>query len=173
MLAHDGLEDRIRGIGPAAVGAIDANPVHLASAPDFICADDRHVVLRLAGHDARGAAGAGAEVDRQSPSVSGGRMLGPERWIAGMRQVPAVRRVSGAIVEEGRQRDLTHERSAFHGVVSLRRGQRRSSTGPLDLDDAGEGATHAIGLDRHQPKRIDADVLPNATGTLTSISQRD
>src|SRR6185437_11209192 len=50
--------------------AVDAEPVHLAAAPDFALADDRHVVLGHAGDDAGRAAGARRQVDRHAPLVA-------------------------------------------------------------------------------------------------------
>ena len=52
------------------VVAVDAQPVHLAAAQHLVLADDRDVVLRLAGDDAGVAADAGVEVDRHAPLVA-------------------------------------------------------------------------------------------------------
>ena len=54
---------------PIGIIPVDADPVHLAAADHLVPADDRNVVLRLAGDDAGLAAGAGVEVDRHSPLV--------------------------------------------------------------------------------------------------------
>src|ERR1019366_8339453 len=48
-LAGHPLEVGARLLGRALVVAIDADPVHFAPAPHFGLADDRYVVLRLAG----------------------------------------------------------------------------------------------------------------------------
>ena len=70
--AGDGLEesaDCVRSSRGLFVGdrlfvvAIDADPVHFAAAHHLLFADDRDVVLRLAGDDARVAADAGIEID--------------------------------------------------------------------------------------------------------------
>src|SRR5207253_1982339 len=47
--------------------AIDPQPVHRPAMGDLQFADDRDIVLRLAGDDARAAAGAGIQIDRHSP----------------------------------------------------------------------------------------------------------
>ena len=57
--------------------AVDANPVHLAVALDFVLADDRDVVLRLTRDDAGGAAGAGGEVDHHAPLELAIEQFGP------------------------------------------------------------------------------------------------
>src|SRR5438270_13260051 len=49
--------------------AVDANPLHLATSDDLLLADDRDVVLGLAGDDARAATRALAQVDRHAPLV--------------------------------------------------------------------------------------------------------
>ena len=59
----------LAGIGPLEV-PIDADPVHLARGEDLVAADDRDVVLGLAGGDAGAAADAGIQVDRHAPGVA-------------------------------------------------------------------------------------------------------
>src|SRR4029077_5299557 len=49
---------------------IDAQPVHLAAASDLLLADDRDVVLGLAGDDAGAAAGTRRQVDGHAPLVA-------------------------------------------------------------------------------------------------------
>ena len=56
-------------VGRAAEVAVDADPVHLAAVQHLLLADDGDVVLRLAGDDARPAAGAGGQIDRHAPAV--------------------------------------------------------------------------------------------------------
>ena len=56
--------------GSPSIVAVDADPVHLAPAAHLVLADDRDVVLRLAGDDAGVAADAGVEVDRHAPGVA-------------------------------------------------------------------------------------------------------
>src|SRR5581483_678995 len=65
----------------AAVVAIDADPVHLALAPHFVLADDRDVVLRLAGDHAAVAAGADRRVDDHAPGVALVLVLRPHRLV--------------------------------------------------------------------------------------------
>ena len=55
--------------GVAAEIAVDADPVHLAAVQHLLLADDGDVVLRLAGHDAGPAAGAGSQIDGHAPAV--------------------------------------------------------------------------------------------------------
>ena len=68
--AGDRLVKRARvGRVPLEV-AVHADPVHGVAARDLVLSDDGDVVLRLAGHDAGVAAGAGVQVDRHAPGVS-------------------------------------------------------------------------------------------------------
>src|ERR1700682_1974537 len=69
--AHKRLEDHA-GVGGIVADeiAVDAQPVHLAAAPDALLADDGNIVLRLARHHARAAAGAAREIDGHSPAIS-------------------------------------------------------------------------------------------------------
>src|SRR5262249_24465459 len=55
--------------GASADVAIDSQPVHLAPKEHLLFADDRNVVLRLAGDDARATAGASRQIDHHSPLV--------------------------------------------------------------------------------------------------------
>ena len=69
LAVHAGhrLEQRAAlGAGRRLV-AVDADPVHLAAGGDLLAADDRDVVLGLAGDGAGVAADAGVEVDRHAP----------------------------------------------------------------------------------------------------------
>ena len=60
-----------------AVGvvAVQTDPVHLTTAQDLILADDRDVVLGLAGDNASVAADAGVQVDRHAPLVNTAEFL--------------------------------------------------------------------------------------------------
>ena len=79
--------------------AVHAEPVHLAAAGDFVLADDGDVVLRLAGEDARPAAGARRQVDRHAPLVVEVLLLGPQR--GGRRDVLDVLREVGMLFVVG------------------------------------------------------------------------
>src|SRR5262249_28785682 len=63
------IELGIAGVLPLEV-AVDADPVHLARGEDLVPADDRDVVLGLAGDHAGIAADAGVEVDHHAPGVA-------------------------------------------------------------------------------------------------------
>ena len=68
--AGNGLEDDLRAAGGLAGEVpVDPDPVHLAPLRDLDLADDRHVVLALAGRHARVAADARVQVDRHPPLV--------------------------------------------------------------------------------------------------------
>src|SRR5207253_9729863 len=65
-LEHDlGVAGGLAGEVP-----VDPQPMHLAPLRDLGLADDRHVVLALAGDHARVAADAGIQVDRHPPLVA-------------------------------------------------------------------------------------------------------
>ncbi len=53
----------------AAIVGVDAQPMHVAPARDLVGADNRHVVLGLAGDDAGVAADAGRDIDHHRPLV--------------------------------------------------------------------------------------------------------
>jgi hypothetical protein len=68
--ARDRLQAHaLRVLGAALEVAVHPDPVHLAAALHLGLADDRDVVLRLAGDHARAAPGARAQVDRHAPGV--------------------------------------------------------------------------------------------------------
>ena len=109
---------QLRVLDPVAV---DAEPVHLAAAPDFELADDRHVVLGHAGDDARVAARARVEVDRHAPLVT----------LAVVLLVPEGQRAQRGRVELGEvrpllvvgQRRLVRDGPALGRAVLLRLGE--------------------------------------------------
>ena len=70
LLTRHRLVVGVRILDVAAVVPVDAEPVHLAAVRDLRLADDRHVVLGLAGDDAGVAAGADVLVDRHAPRVA-------------------------------------------------------------------------------------------------------
>ncbi len=76
--AEHRLEEDVRARGVADEVTVEPQPVHVAVAPDLVLADDREVVLRLAGDDAAAAAGAGVEVDDHLPLRGGRFQRGPE-----------------------------------------------------------------------------------------------
>ncbi len=128
VLAHHRLEDRVRARLGAAVVAIDADPVHLPAAPDFVLADDRHVVLGLTRHHARRASGAGIQVDRHSPRA---RRRADARPRATATMPPARSPADGA-ARKSRERHLANERTPFHRMMGLRRSQGLTSSGLLE-----------------------------------------
>ncbi len=92
LTGHRLHRDGCRLIGVVSLGRlleaevpVDPEPVHLASAEDLVLADDRDVVLGLAGDHAGRATGAGVQIDRHSPAVLGAvELLGlPERKSVG------------------------------------------------------------------------------------------
>src|SRR4029077_20706879 len=60
---------RVAG-GLAGEVPVDPDPMHLARVPNLNLADNRHVVLALAGHHARVATDAGVQVDRHPPLMA-------------------------------------------------------------------------------------------------------
>ena len=98
--------------------AVDAEPVHLAPAHTSVLADDRDVVLGLAGDDAGAAADAGVEVDAHGPGntvVTEGcikRLLG--------RLTPQEFR----LLQKLRERSLMNEITPVRGRFELHRSER-------------------------------------------------
>ncbi len=70
MHARHWLERDVRGVRRSGVIAVDAQPVHDAAVEHLVLADDRHVVLGLAGGDTGLAADAGIQIDRHRPGVA-------------------------------------------------------------------------------------------------------
>jgi hypothetical protein len=68
LAGHRHVEE-VGVVEPAAVVGVDADPVHLAPDQHLVLADDRDVVLGLAGGDAGVAAGADGHVDDHAPLV--------------------------------------------------------------------------------------------------------
>ena len=62
-----GWKPRLAGLWQ--VVNVDAQPMHIAAAFDFLGADDRHIIFRLASDDAGVAADAGGGVDHHRPGV--------------------------------------------------------------------------------------------------------
>src|ERR1035437_3831112 len=117
--AHDGLVVHRRVLEGALVIAVDADPVHLAAAPNLILADGRDVVLRLAGYDAGVAARAGRQVHRETPGVL---VVFVARIHADGRDVLDLAgefRVLAVFLERARP----HEVAPLHVEVVLRRGE--------------------------------------------------
>src|SRR6185295_9490552 len=74
------IDDRL--LGGAAEVPVDADPVHLAVVHHLFAADDRNVVLVLAGDHAGVAAGAGRQIDRHAPAMAGVLLLAEQREAA-------------------------------------------------------------------------------------------
>ena len=110
VLAEHRLMGHLHVAAPAAgVVAIDAEPVHLALPPHLVLADHGDVVLRLAGDDAGGAAGAGVEVDGHAPAAA--RSRGGRR-ARGRRAVSAWARRAACCRQRG-QRGFLDDRPAL------------------------------------------------------------
>ena len=125
---------RVSGLSmPARVVAVDADPLHRAAALDLVLADDRDVVLGLAGDDAGVAAHAGGEVDRESPRVAAGRHLRIERHRGPRRRLAHLRDGVG-IAPVLLRRDRADQVAALHAPVMLRRGERGAAARLCDLE---------------------------------------
>ena len=107
---------------PAEV-AVDADPVHLAAAQHLLLADDRDVVLGLAGDHAGVAADAGVEVDRHAPLVAVVALLLPQRVERRMLLVGLLWRTRDRLAASARVA-LAHERAPLHLLMLLRVGER-------------------------------------------------
>ena len=109
--------------------AIDANPVHFASAHHLVLADNRNVVFRLAGDDAGVAAIAAIEVDGHGPFVALVRKFGLAlvKGIVFRRRFLAFGkiRILAVFLESCRHHDV----AAFHVEVILRAGHRVAVAG--------------------------------------------
>ena len=102
--------------------AVHAQPVHFPAALHLVLADDRDVVLRLAGDYTGAAPGADCQVDGHGPLVAGG----VARCFVVKRQGPATRRAGhGRLLHRAAADDL----AVLHQVVVLGRRQRRPPVG--------------------------------------------
>src|SRR5215472_297047 len=81
VLAGHRLEVRARRRQIAFVVRIDAQPLHVSADPDLLLADNRNIVLRVAGHDASVAAGTAVHVDRHAPLVAVVLPVGEQRSV--------------------------------------------------------------------------------------------
>src|SRR5262249_23396789 len=139
------LKDHLRVSGGLARKvAVHPDPVHLATLRDLDLADDRHIVLALAGDHARVAPDAAVQVDRHpplTPFIVGTFLPQGEMWRmlledaewAGRRRflVCWIRSQCG-------HRRLADERPALHAAVVLRRRQRVLATESGERDPAVE-----------------------------------
>src|SRR5205823_3951294 len=121
--AGDRLEVRAGLCGVAGVVAVDADPVHLAPGDDLHLADDRDVVLGLAGDRASGAADAGVQVDRHAPGVAVVGVLGVERGLRARLQ-PVERAEEVRVGAELLDRPALDDVATLHAGVVLRAGER-------------------------------------------------
>src|SRR5690606_11300396 len=141
--AGDGLDDGPRILELAREVAVHPQPGHLAAALDLVTADDRDVVLDLAGDDAGVAAGAAAQVDRHAPLLHPGAGLRRE----GLEQALTLGEMPQGLVDllgvglPGRERRL--ERDGAHAAERLERLGDRLLHGP-----GGLGLDELVGLAR-------------------------
>ena len=149
VLAHDGLRKHFRVVLVSGKVTVHADPGHVAAARDLIFAHDGHVVLRLAGDDARVATRASAQIDRHAPLLGRSqRRMGEKRNVR--RDVPVHPhglRKSGLLgVTLGRR--LPHQIAAFHALVRLRLGKFVFRPGALERDvrNVGHPARGAQGI---------------------------
>jgi len=179
------MRDR-RVLRVAALVAVHADPVHLAAAEHALLAHHGHVVLGLAGDQARIAADALRQIDRHAPGAAFVFRLLPQRFER--RQVHDVARemrVLGGLPSVLGERELAHElaqamAAGLHphgvdGMVLLRGGQ-----GPF----APGGGKARTGDEVHGPacaerKDVDAhgrDVAPRVAAHLAgcgaAVAQR-
>src|SRR5262249_30281082 len=122
--AGDGLKKGLRVARAALVVTVNAQPVHLAPAHDFGFADDRNVVLRLAGHDASAAADARIQINRHPPGVTRILEVLIERMILCWRLLFEAGEVRMLAIFVERCR--SHQLAPFHIVMKLRVSQRES-----------------------------------------------
>src|SRR5262249_48787071 len=114
LLAWERLEVDARVLRRALEVAIDAQPLHLAAPLDLLLADDRDVVLGVAGDDARVAPRARGEIDRHAPGVALVLAAGIQRQVVLAVLVLAL----GVVLAEMRR---AHDVATLHGVMTLRR----------------------------------------------------
>src|SRR5262249_46134378 len=76
LLAEHGHQGEWRSLRLPRHETLDPDPGHDAPARHLFLADDRDIVLRVAGSDAGTAAGAGVEIDRHPPLMLGVAVLG-------------------------------------------------------------------------------------------------
>jgi hypothetical protein len=114
--------------------AVNAHPVHLAAAQHLILADNRNVVLALTRDDAGAAADARVQIHGHAPLVQRRLLRLVERIRIKRlddRRLDAVKFFLREIrlLDEFFQVRLAHRRTAFHGPMMLRAGQRVSLAG--------------------------------------------
>ena len=162
--------------------AVDANPVHLAIADDLLLADDRDVVLRLAGDHARGTAGAGAQVDRHAPLPRDRRAAGscrarrswgcghpsPSSYSAGPPRSSGSAEAVFWYCSKFASRVMSAA-AAFQRAVLLRDGEREHA---VQLGDAGAHADERLRR-RGEREDIDAGACADAADHRAAIAERD
>ena len=172
-----GWNDDLRAAGGlAGEVAVDPDPVHLAPLRDLDLADDRHVVLALAGGHARVAADAGVQVDRHPPLVAlivG--MLLPEREVLRFLLEDAERghasrflclgsvRTRSSVSVDSRTRGRPSMLPWFCVVDS---GYVRAEPGHFDA------AVEARGLGASDRERVEPDARADPPRVRTAIAER-
>ena len=123
----DEVPEHAGGLSLVGEVAVDAEPVHLPALHHLLLADDRHVVLALAGDHAGVAADAGVQVDRHAPlrRVLVGPLV-PHRVL--VRFLAVSGREVGMFLEVVEVR-FADDRAPLHRVVVLGLRQRVGATG--------------------------------------------
>ena len=147
MHAGHRLEVAARGSsGSPVVVAVDAQPMHLASARDLILARHRDVVLRLAGDDAGIAADAEVEIDHHAPGVAVDQLPGRQALVRIRDKMSAGLCAAGCADLAG---DFAHEVATIHAMMCLRGGDWIAAAGARD---AAAPASQAVSLGQTQKR---------------------
>jgi len=149
--------------------------VHRASVRAVVLADDRRVVLGLAGGDARAATGAAGEVDAHHPLVTRGVVvLAVQLHVFDLVGQEAVDEVVICLVL--RARATKHDRAVLHRERLLRSHEgigpppvRGARSLDVDVRDHAPGG-HA---GREQRRRVEAAIIADRPRRGTPLSERD
>ena len=156
------LEHRPRLRRLAGEVAVDPEPGHLAAAAHLVAADDRHVVLALARHRARVAAGARVEVDDHAPL----RPLLVLRRREELRDLGALGR-GARLLAELRERREADESATLHAAVLLGLRERLAPPGRGQARVGGEVRPAR----RAQGVGVVADAVADAAGGAAAVAE--
>ena len=172
MLAKHRLRNHLRVFRTAGEITVNPNPVHLAVSRYLILADDRHVVLALAGQHARGTSDTGIQVDGHAPLVQALFFELVQRVrikrTDDRRFLQVHRPGEPRVLLELLQVRLADDRASFHRAMVLRGGQLMRLACRRQFRAAGEMQRFG----RPQTIGVVTGTASDATGLLTAITER-
>ena len=169
VLAHDGLREHLRILGFASEIAIDADPGHIAVPAHLFLADDRNVILSLAGNDAGIAAEAGIQVYGHAPllrrcergvSVEGDIRRNVTIHAHGLRKL--------RIIFVAFERALAEQIATLHAAMLLSLGEWIGLAGHFHFHTREKTQC----LRRAKRIRIESNAIQKSGDTRSSVTQR-